>query len=153
MLSCWTLKVGKVRNSDVAPHVGAWTEGHHGVPRSVVWWSCQQSVIIWLPDCGDRRFFVIRGVKRRRSASFLLDREGFTGLACGLSLGHPTGCAPGIRSQAENRDWDDYARRTARYAFGAAGDRQTVVLEKYRKQWASLEGQPAQRPGYDRPSI
>lgn len=48
--------------------------------------------------------------------------------------------APAIRSTAEQRDWDDYAQRTARYAYSAAGDRQVVDLEKYREPWARLEG-------------
>lgn len=50
-------------------------------------------------------------------------------------------CAPGLRSQGENRDWDDYAQRTARYAFGAAGNRQAATLTKYRDQWVAMEGQ------------
>ena len=40
----------------------------------------------------------------------------------------------------EQRDWDDYAQRTARYAYSAAADRQVVDLEKYREPWARLEG-------------
>lgn len=48
--------------------------------------------------------------------------------------------APSIRSTAEQRDWDDYAQRTARYAYSAAADRQVVDLEKYREPWARLEG-------------
>ncbi len=48
--------------------------------------------------------------------------------------------APSIRRQKENRDWKDYAQRTARYAFSAAGDRQAAELEKYRQQWERLEG-------------
>jgi len=55
--------------------------------------------------------------------------------------------APGIRRQKENRDWKDYAQRTARYAFSAVGDRQAAELEKYRQQWERLEGrEPAQQP-------
>jgi hypothetical protein len=49
-------------------------------------------------------------------------------------------CAPLIRQADEGRDWNDYAQRTARYAFSAAGDRQAVELEKYRSQWEKLEG-------------
>ena len=56
-------------------------------------------------------------------------------------------CAPSLREKPEGRDWNDYARRTARYAFGADGDRQAAVLGKYRQQWERLEGreQPQQQ--------
>ena len=47
---------------------------------------------------------------------------------------------PHTRQKEEGRDWDQYARRTAAYAFGAAGERQAQELEKYRQQWAILEG-------------
>jgi len=55
--------------------------------------------------------------------------------------------APTLRDKPEGRDWGDYAQRTARYAFGAAGDRQAVDLVKYRQQWERLEGreQPQQQ--------
>jgi hypothetical protein len=36
--------------------------------------------------------------------------------------------------------WGDYAQRTARYAYSAAGDRQAEPLAKYRQQWERLEG-------------
>jgi hypothetical protein len=49
-------------------------------------------------------------------------------------------CAPATRQKDEGRDWSDYARRTARYAFSFAGDRQAAELEKYRQQWEKLEG-------------
>jgi hypothetical protein len=49
-------------------------------------------------------------------------------------------CAPTLRDKPEGRDWDDYAQRTARYAFGADGDRQAAGLGKYRQQWERLEG-------------
>ena len=57
-------------------------------------------------------------------------------------------CAPSLRDKPEGRDWGDYAQRTARYAFGAAGDRQAAGLGKYRQQWERLEGreQPQQQP-------
>ena len=42
-------------------------------------------------------------------------------------------CAPGIRQNVEQRDWNDYAQRTARYAYSAAGDRQAGELVKYRQ--------------------
>jgi hypothetical protein len=49
-------------------------------------------------------------------------------------------CASTLREKPEGRDWADYAQRTARYAFGADGDRQTAGLGKYRQQWERLEG-------------
>lgn len=49
-------------------------------------------------------------------------------------------CAPATRQKDEGRDWNDYAQRTARYAYSAAGDRQTADLGKYRQQWEKLEG-------------
>jgi hypothetical protein len=49
-------------------------------------------------------------------------------------------CAPATRLKDEDRDWNDYARRTARYAYSAAGDRQAADLGKYRQQWERLEG-------------
>ena len=54
-------------------------------------------------------------------------------------------CAPAIRQQDEGRDWNDYAQRTARYAYSAAGDRQAADLGKYRQQWEKLEGREPQR--------
>jgi hypothetical protein len=49
-------------------------------------------------------------------------------------------CAPATRQDEQGRDWNDYAQRTARYAFGGAGDRQAADLGKYRQQWEKLEG-------------
>ncbi len=49
-------------------------------------------------------------------------------------------CAPASRPKEEGRDWGDYAQRTARYAYSAAGDRQAAELGKYRQQWEKLEG-------------
>jgi hypothetical protein len=54
-------------------------------------------------------------------------------------------CAPAIRQKDEGRDWSDYAQRTARYAYSAAGDRQAEQLAKYRQQWLKLEGREPQR--------
>ncbi len=55
-------------------------------------------------------------------------------------------CAPAIRPKKdEGRDWNDYAQRTARYAYSAAGDRQAADLGKYRQQWERLEGRDTQR--------
>ena len=49
-------------------------------------------------------------------------------------------CAPATRPKDEGRNWNDYAQRTARYAYSAAGDRQAADLVKYRQQWEKLEG-------------
>jgi hypothetical protein len=49
-------------------------------------------------------------------------------------------CAPATSPDEQGRDWNDYAQRTARYAFGGAGDRQAADLGKYRQQWEKLEG-------------
>jgi hypothetical protein len=54
-------------------------------------------------------------------------------------------CAPATRQKDEGRDWDDYARRTARYAYSDAGGRQAADLAKYRQQWEKLEGREPQR--------
>ena len=54
-------------------------------------------------------------------------------------------CAPATRQKDEGRDWNDYAQRTARYAYSAAGDRQAADLGKYRQQWEKLEGREPQR--------
>jgi hypothetical protein len=54
-------------------------------------------------------------------------------------------CAPAIRQNDEGRDWSDYAQRTARYAYSAAGDRQAEQLAKYWQQWEKLEGREPQR--------
>ena len=48
-------------------------------------------------------------------------------------------CAPGIRQKDEGRDWNDYAQRTARYAYSSAGDMQVEKLARYRRQWMRLE--------------
>ena len=54
--------------------------------------------------------------------------------------------APTLREKPEDRDWGDYAKRTARYAFGADGDRQAAGLVKYRQQWEQLEGKEQPQP-------
>lgn len=57
-------------------------------------------------------------------------------------------CAPAIRHENESRNWNDYAQRTARYAYSAAGDRQAEQLAKYRQQWERLEGrEPREHDG------
>lgn len=46
--------------------------------------------------------------------------------------------APKIRKK-EGRNWQDYARRTAAYAFSPAGDRDLDKLAKYIKHWKTIE--------------
>ena len=48
--------------------------------------------------------------------------------------------AAASREQGPGRDWGNYAQRTARYAFSAAGDQQVAQGAKYRQQWERLEG-------------
>jgi hypothetical protein len=48
------------------------------------------------------------------------------------------------RQKDEGRNCDDYAQRTARYAYSAAGGRQAEQLAKYRQQWERLEGREPQ---------
>lgn len=48
------------------------------------------------------------------------------------------------------RELEEYARRTARYAFGAAGDRQAVALKPLQGRWPPVPGrQPALELGRD----
>lgn len=54
-------------------------------------------------------------------------------------------CAPATRQKDEGCDWNDYAQRTARYAYSAAGERQTAELGKYRQQWEKLKGRELQQ--------
>ena len=49
------------------------------------------------------------------------------------------------RQRGGEADWNDYAQRTARYAYSAAGDRQAAELVKYRQQWEKLESREPQR--------
>ncbi|NGZ87529.1 TraI/MobA(P) family conjugative relaxase [Duganella aceris] len=49
-------------------------------------------------------------------------------------------CAPATRQKEEIRDWDNYAKRTAEYAFGVAGKQQADALKRYWQQWQRLEG-------------
>jgi hypothetical protein len=58
-------------------------------------------------------------------------------------------CAPEIRPNPGGHQWDDYAPRTARYAFSQAGDRQAAILEKYRAHWLHLEGRELPRDRQD----
>ena len=48
-------------------------------------------------------------------------------------------CAPATRPKDESRDWNDYAQRTARYAYSASGDRQAADLGKYPSSGRSLK--------------
>ena len=51
-------------------------------------------------------------------------------------------CAASIRTPEQmetQHHWDNYAQRTARYAFGAKADRDVKTLAKYRQQWLALE--------------
>jgi hypothetical protein len=47
---------------------------------------------------------------------------------------------PLIRQKDEGRDWGTYAKRTAEYAFVAAGERQANELQRYLQQWQKVEG-------------
>ena len=58
-------------------------------------------------------------------------------------------CAPALRpADKQHHQWEDYAQRTARYAFSPAGDRQAAILAKYRDHWLRLE---SRERGRDRP--
>ncbi len=48
-------------------------------------------------------------------------------------------CAPNIRESEQRRNWPDYAQRTARYAFGVAGDLDLRKNEKYVGYWQRIE--------------
>ena len=55
-------------------------------------------------------------------------------------------CALAIRKQnKDGKNWDDYALRTARYAFSASGDRQVEQCAKYQKQWKKIENRKAKQ--------
>src|SRR5262249_46169771 len=54
-----------------------------------------------------------------------------------------------LRQTPEGRNWDDYAARTARYAFGPAGDRQAASLEKYRDSRKQLGAKLGRLRGAD----
>ena len=58
--------------------------------------------------------------------------------------------APTTRTEQTGRDWQDYAQRTARYAFGPAGSAKAADLARYSQQWRTLEGQHQQRPQRER---
>ncbi len=44
------------------------------------------------------------------------------------------------REPNERKSWDDYACRTAEYAFSYSGDLDMLKNEKYHKHWLSIEG-------------
>jgi hypothetical protein len=48
--------------------------------------------------------------------------------------------APAVRTADEGRNWHDYAKRTARYAFGPEGTRMLGNIDRYRDQFFLLEG-------------
>lgn len=50
-------------------------------------------------------------------------------------------CAPEIREKKEARNWEQYAERTANYAFGVAGDRELIRHAAYIDHWRRIEGQ------------
>lgn len=50
-------------------------------------------------------------------------------------------CAPVIREKNERRNWEQYAERTANYAFGVAGDRELIRHAAYIDHWRRIEGQ------------
>ncbi|MYM21470.1 relaxase/mobilization nuclease domain-containing protein [Duganella sp. FT135W] len=54
-------------------------------------------------------------------------------------------CAPATRQKGEVRDWENYAKRTAEYAFGASGQQQADALKRYWQQWQKLEGREAEQ--------
>ena len=59
-------------------------------------------------------------------------------------------CAPATRQKDEGRNWNDYAQRTARYAYSAAGDRQTAELGKCTassgRSWKAVSRSSRSRP-------
>jgi hypothetical protein len=58
--------------------------------------------------------------------------------------------APTTREKQHGRNWQDYARRTAAYAFGAEGSTQASALSKYLEQWKALEHAPEKEKGKER---
>lgn len=54
--------------------------------------------------------------------------------------------APSVRTDSNHRNWQDYAHRTAAFAFSPAGDRKATSCSKYRAHWMTLESPaPAKR--------
>ena len=54
-------------------------------------------------------------------------------------------CAPELRERRAGRNWQRYAERTARYAFGPAGDNVIARNEKYLEHWRSIEDRTGER--------
>jgi len=85
------------------------------------------------------------GVDLSRVDSMIAVRMRVTGHDQAAIEGAIRQCAPATRERDEGRDWNDYAQRTARYAYSAAGERQAADLGKYRQQWERLEGREPKR--------
>ena len=85
------------------------------------------------------------GVDLSRVDSMIAVRMRVTGHDQAAIEGAIRQCAPATREKDEGRDWSDYAQRTARYAYSAAGERQAADLGKYRQQWERLEGREPKR--------
>ncbi len=85
------------------------------------------------------------GVDLSRVDSMIAVRMRVTGHDQAAIEGAIRQCAPATREKDEGRDWSDYAQRTARYAYSAAGERQAADLGKYRQQWEKLEGREPKR--------
>ena len=95
-------------------------------------------------DAYQRHYFDVRKRQRgkvdlSRVDSMIAVRMRVTGHNQTAIMGALRDCAPGIRGNDDQRDWNDYAQRTARYAFSAAGDRQASELVTYRQRWERLE--------------
>jgi hypothetical protein len=54
-------------------------------------------------------------------------------------------CAQAAREATEDRDWQQYAGRVVRFAFGAGGDRRVVELGGQLDQGRSLEKEVSQK--------
>jgi hypothetical protein len=54
-------------------------------------------------------------------------------------------CAPRKHEVVESRDWRRYAKRTAAYAFGVAGDVELARSEALFEQWRQMEKQETPR--------
>jgi hypothetical protein len=54
-------------------------------------------------------------------------------------------CAQAVREATEERDWQQYAGRVARFAFGAGGDQRVTELGGQLDHGRSLEKEVSQR--------
>ena len=61
-------------------------------------------------------------------------------------------CAPEIREKKEARNWEQYAERTANYAFGVAGDREIMRHFAYVDHWRRIEGQQTEKSNDQTPT-